>query len=630
MPLLAARSDVVKCWHSWIGSRKARMNDALDIPEIVRQLLSNLEAHDYGTVEESLLEASLAWSESSLSQLLPILRRLPPERLAASPRLLTLQGKAQMAAGEQEAAAISLEQARLRALAGAEWAEALNATIQLVRLHHMREDLGLARVYTQLADELLHKTRLDDRGLKADTLLRVAALAPDSGLYAQGEAMAFRALSLYEASGNLAGACDALLTLFSFHNQTGRYQASASYLQRAIQLQRVVSLGPAQQVAILNKDAHWHWYQGLLAQGMVLAQRAVIVADQTDQRKQRVYNRLVAGNLARALGDYGAAQRWYDETEQLTRQLDFTLFLCWIDVHRAWLAILQGQYTGARRLLQQVLQTQDHGQAMSFSVFLAVLHHLTGRLDDAVQLLMQALAFFEQSADPLSVCTIRWHLAANYIDLGQLPQASAALADALAWMAQRRIEYLPHWWHPQIMALLCAYALAQGIFPTLAEQILVRHLRDEGRTAVQPLLQHTDSVVRRRALDVLNQNAVDPFGSLGSTLDPIVRDVLEREVAAGFLLMQKLPELAMLLRTAEERNATNPTLIAVFSLYVRGVTRPVIAESLGLSEASVRNYISHLYKLFQLSYDPAQRAMRRQQLHALACQAGFVAHLPST
>lgn len=100
-----------------------------------------------------------------------------------------------------------------------------------MRLHHLREDLGLARLYTQMADDLLHKTRLDDRGLEADLLLRTAALAPDTGLYPQGEAMAFRALSLYEAQGNLTGACDALLTLFSFHNQTGRYQASAGYLQ---------------------------------------------------------------------------------------------------------------------------------------------------------------------------------------------------------------------------------------------------------------------------------------------------------------------------------------------------------------------------------------------------------------
>ena len=600
------------------------MIDALDAPKIVQQLLNSLEAQDYAGVEKFLLETPAGWDESNLGQLLPLLYGLPPERLAAFPQLLTLLGKAQLATGDLQAAAISLEQARLRATACGEWAVALNATLQLVRLYHLREDLGLARLYTQRVVDLLHARTFEEAGLEADLLLRVATLAPDVGLYAQGEALARRALRLYEERGDLAGACDVVLILFSFHNQTGRYQASASYLQQARHLQQTAELGPPYQVAILNRDAHWHWYQGLLAPAFDLAQRAVTLADRTDQPKQQVYNRLVAGNIARALGDYGTAARWYAETEQLVRQMDFTLFLPWVEVHRGWLALLLGQSGKARRLFQQALRTQDHGQRMSFNGFLAVLHYLTGRSADALDLLLPSIAFYEQSNDPLSVCTLQLHLAANLLDLQQPVQAEQTLTGALAWMAEHNIHYLPHWWHPAVMATLCVHALTHGIHASVAEQMLIQHLGEVGATAVQPLLQHGDPVVRRRALDVLDLLAVDPLHCLGPALDPRVRGVLAEALAGGLLLAKALPELAARLTTAAQHPQPNPTLVAVFALYLHGATRKEIAQKLGLSGAAVRNYINHLYKEFDLPYDSARRTERRQQLYTLACAAGYV------
>lgn len=542
----------------------------------------------------------------------------------ALPRLLMIQALAEAESGNLDSAAATFEAARLGWIALNQIHEALSAVLHLVRVHHLREDLGLARLYAQMAVELLQNATINDDRLEADVLLRIATLAPDIGMYTEGEEMAKRALRLYEQRDDAAGACDALLILFSFHNQTGRYQASGSYLQRARHVQEIAGLGAAYQVAILNKDAHWHWYQGNLSAGLERAQRAVELADRTDQRKQRVYNRLVTGNIMRAMGDYLAAQHWYNVTEQLANEISFTLFLCWIDVHRAWLAILQEQYSVARSLLQRALMTQDYGQAMSFNVFLAALYSLTGRTVEAMELLKRSLTFYEQSNDPLSVCTLQLHLAFNYLHVAKPQDAATALDAAFAWMTERRIDYLPHWWHPTIMGTLCSHALAEGIHPCVAEMILVKHLGSMGVAAIQPLLQHPDLVVRRRALDVLESLNADPLSILGPIPDDTVRKVLAQLIASNRLSVAGLPRLCQILTTAEKRNTPNPTLVAVFGLHVDGATREEIADWLGISGAAVRNYITLIYRIFNLTYDPKQRKQRQETLRALTQQAGFI------
>lgn len=549
---------------------------------------------------------------------------LPTTTGRSLPRLFMIQAASELKSGDLESAAATFEAARLGWVALNQIGEALNAVLHLVRTHHLREDLGLARQYAQMAVDLLQNVNIDDDRLEADVLLRVATLAPDIGMYTEGEDMAKRALRLYEQRDDAAGVCDTLLILFSFHNQTGRYQASGSYLQRAQQVQEIAGLGAAYQVAILNKDAHWHWYQGNLSDGLERAQRAVELADRTDQHKQRVYNRLVTGNIVRAMGDYLTAQRCYDATEQLANEIGFTLFLCWVDVHRAWLAILQEQYSAARPLLQRALMTQDYGQAMSFNVFLAVLYSLTGRTVDAVDLLKRSLAFYTQSNDPLSVCTLQLHLAFNYLRMAQFNEAATELDAALGWMTERRIDYLPHWWHPTIMATLCAHALAEDIHPCVAELILVKHLGGAVVTAIWPLLQHPELIVRRRALDVLESLNADPLSVLGSIPDDTVRKVLTQLIASNRLSAAGLPRLCQILTTAEKRNTPNPTLVAVFGLHVDGATREEIVDRLGISGAAVRNYITLIYRIFNLTYDPKQRKQRQETLRALTQQAGFI------
>jgi len=594
------------------------------LKEIIELIQRHLDAHELLQAVDLIETHQGLLSQAPPKQRLTLLHNLPQRVRQTSPHLLALEAEALVEQGNLKEAVDIFDAARLLFLASNQKNDALRMALHLVRLHHLREDLGLARLYTRMVIELLRDPDIDDKTLEVDALLRVAILAPDIGLYAQGEELAKIALHVYERQGNAAGACDAALILFNFHNQTGRYQTSGSYLQMARQLQQIAGLGPSYQVAILNSDAHWHWYQGNLPKALELALQAIDLADRTEQPKQRIYNRLVAGNVARDLGDFFTARRWYDETERLTRKIGFTLFLGWIDVHRAWLAILQEQYSAARSLLQRALLTQDYGQAMSFSVFQAVLYSLTGRFVEAVELLQRSLAFYQRTGDPLSVSTLQLHLAFNFLQMTQRERANQMLEAALKWMAEQRIDYLPHWWHPSIMATLCTHALAEGIYPHVAEQMAVKHLRGVIVQALQPLLGHADETVRRRAFDILENLNADPLSILGPIADETVRKTLGQLIASGRLTVTGLPALCQMLTTAERRNRPNPTLIAVFGLHVHGASRKQIADQLGISEAAVRNYITLIYKIFGLTYDPEYRRARLKMLRELAQQAGLI------
>jgi len=594
------------------------------LKEIIELIQRHLDAHELPQAVDLIETHQGLLSKAPPKQRLTLLHNLPQRVRQTSPHLLALEAEALVEQGNLKEAVDIFDAARLLFLASNQKNDALRMALHLVRLHHLREDLGLARLYTRMVIELLRDPDIDDKTLEVDALLRVAILAPDIGLYAQGEELAKIALHVYERQGNAAGACDAALILFNFHNQTGRYQTSGSYLQRARQLQQIAGLGPSYQVAILNSDAHWHWYRGNLPEALELALQAIDLADRTEQPKQRIYNRLVAGNVARALGNFFTAQRWYDEAERLTHKIGFTLFLGWIDVHRAWLAILQEQYSAARSLLQRALLTHDYGQAMSFSVFQAVLYSLTGRFVEAVELLQRSLAFYQRTSDPLSVATLQLHLAFNFLQMKQQEKANQMLEAALGWMAEQRIDYLPHWWHPSIMATLCTHALAEGIYPHVAEQMAVKHLRGVIVRALQPLLGHADETVRRRAFDILENLNADPLSILGPIADETVRKTLGQLIASGRLAVAGLPALCQMLTTAERRNRPNPTLIAVFVLHVHGASRKQIADQLGISEAAVRNYITLVYKIFGLTYDPEYRRERLKMLRELARQAGFI------
>jgi DNA-binding NarL/FixJ family response regulator len=156
------------------------------------------------------------------------------------------------------------------------------------------------------------------------------------------------------------------------------------------------------------------------------------------------------------------------------------------------------------------------------------------------------------------------------------------------------------------------------------EQILVQHL---GKTSL-PFLKLLDTTadieLRRRALRLQQRimGSGDPVTHLSAGAN---KRVIEELLDQGNLRAEAYRELEAELMTATNRLTPNPTIIAVFGLYVKGWSRAEIAEELECSTENVRNYITIIYNHFGLpAFRFHKREARRQKLIEVAQARGFI------
>ena len=93
----------------------------------------------------------------------------------------------------------------------------------------------------------------------------------------------------------------------------------------------------------------------------------------------------------------------------------------------------------------------------------------------------------------------------------------------------------------------------------------------------------------------------------------------------GALRADRYPFLEQELMTANYRRLPNVTMLAVFGLYINGVSRTDIATQLECSIENVRNYITQIYQHFGVSAKAfSTRRARWQHLVEIARERGFV------
>lgn len=500
----------------------------------------------------------------------------------------------------------------------------LDACLLLGRIHHLREDLGSAVIYTEEVATLLRRYPGLPSEAQAKAYLGLARLAPDVGQLIQGLEFGQQALRHFGLSHNIDGQLDVMLLISALARQMGRFQMAAAYLGMArshIQLSGQRAWTVAWH---FNGEIHHHWYQGNFEIAANLGRRAVAHADEENLGKYQIYQRLALANVLRGLGKYAEAEACYQEADAVLLDVDFLLFRPWIEVNWAWLNVLTKDYATARQRIFRALATSDRGQAASFNTFLAALYSLTSRYADAEQLLRQSLQFYQTSGDELSIFALRCHLAYLHLQRDQIKLAEEEMTLAFDWAAEWNVDYYPHWWHPQIMSAVCAHAFVANLHAGLAERILVNRLGKEAISALQRLLRHPEPITRRRAADALSLLNMEFLNEILAAADGPVHGVLVELFANGRLQVQRLPDLAELLSTTRGEGIANPVLLATFGLYLDGLDRRSIAERLSRSEKTIRNYITLIYERFGLSVFGGPRRRRFQELHRLAVKVGFV------
>ncbi len=551
-----------------------------------------------------------------------LLAGFPAALFDSDPALLYMQGLVFAHADELNRADSYLQRAHMFFKQQCAFAHAVRCCLERARIYQRREDFRTAHLLLQETERLLQHVEREQ--LSAQFFYRLAELYPDIGRLQDGDRYAQHALAQFELQGDVAGQFKTLRLLAILARQQGRYQEAGSYLELAKGLLRVGDFTPAQHALLLNSEAHLLWYKRQLPQALATAQALAQHAAEHNITKQRVYAQTLVGNVYRAQGDYRAAEQAYQALRMLAVELNFERFLPWVDANEGWLHVLRGEPERGRMLLQRALETPDRGQLVSFHLFLAALNIVDERYAVAENLLQNSLAFYQLSGDPLSVHNINLYRSLIGFRRGQVEQAGGCLRETLQWMAEHGLVYLPHWWHPALMAELCVWATEQGILPAVVERIWVAGVGEQGRAVVQRLAADA-SPRQQAATHLLSLLDAQASFDLSHIREAPVRRALEELLASGQLRREAFLTLQARLITAQQRRTANPSAVAVFVLYVHGTPREEIAEQLGLSQASVRNYITLIYQVFDLPKERFDSTLsRRRALRKIAEREGFV------
>lgn len=152
---------------------------------------------------------------------------------------------------------------------------------------------------------------------------------------------------------------------------------------------------------------------------------------------------------------------------------------------------------------------------------------------------------------------------------GQAEVAYTQLDRALGWLAQHHLDYLPYWWYPPLLSEICAQALVANLYTDVVERIFLNHLGGAGKAALTALGHGAMPWPPSTAYRLL-QDLGDPI-LVAHLADGATKVVVSEPLAQWQTLPIAYPRLELM--TALRRPKPNPTLMAVFGLYLNGVAR---------------------------------------------------------
>jgi tetratricopeptide (TPR) repeat protein len=482
--------------------------------------------------------------------------------------------------------------------------------LELARLEYARDEFAQVQQYIDRAAKLMQQNDAHAPANIAFLDYMIASLCGDTGRVAEGLTYAQRAAHRYHLQHNPAREFRALLVVCSFAQQLGRYPVALDALSRAHACYETGRLESASFEALLNAETHLAWYRGHLEEALTIAQTWVRFSQGGDFRRQRLYAHWMLGNILRALGRYPQALDFYEQARHMAS--DHTPnFVRWIDAQEAWLAVLQGDYAAAETLIHRALVSADEGQGMSFQVNLGVIELLTGRWESAERRLRASLAFYARSQDRQATCAITFHLAYLQIERGMRVTAIVKLLrPELKWLESGDNAFYPFWWHPTIVGRVAALLLGTPEFHAMGRRFFREgYLGAVGDEVLRQVYLRVSPAQRAEISELLTSHGVT------APIQPEGRTEAEHVIAAaieqGQIELAHLSLLFQQLRTAQQRNRDNSTIVAVFLLHLQGAATADIALRLNVSRSAISHMLQIIYETFGVSREVGSRIEQR-------------------
>jgi len=344
-----------------------------------------------------------------------------------------------------------------------------------------------------------------DKNRYPEVLVSLGLICADLRSITAGAAFIEEAAQIYQARGDVQDLVRPLYYLASLRTHAGDLESALSGIQRSKMLHQMAGLDERLLCRILNVMGQIQWLRGDFTAALLTLREAQEIAQRYALTMLHSWITLAMGNVYRDKGNFPQAQSCYDQALRLSEEANHPNTTAEVMNDISWLKLLAGHPQVARRWGERALSLVGSEKTSYYPFILVSLGAIAGELCDfegAMTRLRQGIEVLDRVDERIGLVGAELHLAHLCYLMGNAAQGNVCLETGLA-IGEKGGFYTFPFWHPRVMAALCARAVAGDIHADYAASLIARRL---GATAVEyllPLLRSEDETVLRRAIGLL-------------------------------------------------------------------------------------------------------------------------------
>lgn len=487
--------------------------------EAVHHYLAAQSYDDAARIVQNIGEKMLAIGR--LETLSGWLDSFPPGFLAAHAELLFLQGRTfQLLERFAEALEAHLSARQLFGKQNDRDGQARALSQIGLAYYNLGDYLAAWRTMKQAVEELGQ-----DKNRYPEVLVSLGLTCADLRSITEGAAFIEEAAQIYQARGDVQDLVRSLYYLASLRTHAGDLELALSGIQRSKMLHQMAGLDERLLCRILNVMGQIQWLRGDFAAALLTLREAQEIAQKHTLTMLNSWITLAMGNVYRDEGNFPQAQSYYDQALRLSEEVNHPNTTAEVMNDISWLKLLAGLPQAARQWGERALSLVGSEKTSYYPFILISLGAIAGELCDfegAMTRLRRGIEVLDRVDERIGLVGAELYLAHLCYQMDDVVRGDIYLERGLA-IGEKGGFYTFPFWHPEVMAALCAKAIASGIHSDYAASLIARRLSVTAADYLLPLLRSEDEAVLRRTVGLLaavgDGRAIAPLQRLAMTSD---------------------------------------------------------------------------------------------------------------
>ncbi len=521
------------------------------------------------------------------------LRALPEEITPTRPRLMVLRASLSHLGMRHLEAVHELEMAlRLFQVGGDETGQVRAGG----DMGYVRYRTGHLQQAMRLFDSAL--AMAGDRSiLKSEILVMQAQVLREMGRLEKSEEACRASMAALAAAGRsaqqLRGHSRAVRNLAVTKMEMGDLVAADQTVRESLAFCTAHEIGDYEETWARAQMGAILWAQGKFGEAIQSLQRALSMSGRFIAFQQHVIG-LWLGNSLRDSGLYEEAEGAYEHSLSIG------------ELERVFLLTVTGRCHDASAGVADLYRQWRTVESLIFrstaEVVMAAVLREGGDSAKALEHIREAVRLFRAHGFRFRLASALLHQARIENDLFRRSEGRESLAESLEIVASSGYYHF-FWWDPELIASSCQRALAEGIHPYYASELVTRRFGSRSSGVLAPLLQDRRSEVRRRARAAIaslpNRGPISLQDEvLADCADLRLRDSLAQAIAAELISLDGIQILR------KRRSLSWREIEILIEYYLRPVAtgpetasaqiRSECAQRLSISENTVRCHVNNL------------------------------------